>query len=344
MTLSTKLRLAPGDVVADRYTIRERIGRGGSGVVYRAHDAAGGQDVALKTPLPVIARQEKPRQRFFREMRLAARLAHVHTVALFDVGLTSGGLPWFTMELVDGRRIRDVLRTDKALEPNRAVNIAIQVLGSLGEAHTMGIVHRDLKPENIFLCDRDFVKVADFGLAVCMAEAESVTLLGEAVGTLPYMAPEYLLDGEVSPAMDLHTVGLVLYEMILGESPFARMGLREIQHAKRCEVPLSRDTLRALGPAAPIVARSLNSDPARRYATAAMMASHLGEVLGTVEVPRTPEAWRNPSMQVRASAEPTKPVRRRSADRTRPGKRSEVFPVEVASRPLHKVPASPPSR
>jgi eukaryotic-like serine/threonine-protein kinase len=336
--------LRPGDVVAGRYTIRERVGRGGAGVVYRAFDEEEGFDVALKTPLPVIARQEKPRKRFSREMRLAARLSHENTVKLFDVGITSGHLPWFTMELVRGRRIRDVMRTDKSMTPQRAIRIAIQILGSLGEAHEIGIVHRDLKPENVFLSDTDFVKVADFGLAVCMADAESVTLLGEAVGTLPYMAPEYLIEGEVGPRMDLHTVGLLLYEMILGSSPFAKMSLREIQLAKQYELPLSRELLHDLGPAAPIVARAVQCDPARRYATAQAMAGHLGEVIGTMELPSAPSAWRNPSMMVKESVAPTRSARRRSADDTRPGGRhSDIFPVEVTPA-LKKIPASPPSR
>ncbi len=327
----------PGDTVGDRYTIRERIGRGGAGVVYRVHDSQTDSGVALKTPLPVIVQQEKPRQRFSREMRLAARLSHPHTVKLFDVGITPGGLPWFTMELIKGRRIRDTMRIDNCMAPPRAINIAIQILQSLGEAHAMGIVHRDLKPENVFLTDGDFVKVADFGLAVCMADAESVTMLGEAVGTLPYMAPEYLIDGEVGPRMDLHTVGLLLYEMILGQSPFAKMGLREIQSAKQREVPLSRELLHQLGPAAPIVARSIQNDPDRRYANAEDMASHLQEVLGTMEVPRAPSAWKNPSMMVKEAAGVPRARRRPKAEHTQPGRRSDVFPVEVVASPSKSV-------
>lgn len=338
----SKLKLRAGDVVADRYTIRERIGRGGAGVVYRVHDAETGLDVALKTPLPVIARQEKPRQRFSREMRLVARLKHEHTTSLFDVGLTGGGLPWFTMELVNGRRLRDVLRQG-ALGPQRAIRAGIQILGSLEEAHGYGIVHRDLKPENVFLCDGDFVKVADFGLAVCMVEAENVTLMGEAVGTLPYMAPEYLFDGEVSPQMDLYTVGLLIYEMILGESPFARMNVHKIQQAKQREVPLTREILGTLGPAAPIVARAVQNDPGRRYDDAASMASHLGEVLGTQEVPRAPSSWQNPALIRQTGGDVTHPPRRHTTDQTVPMQRSEVFPVEVTPSRLHKVPSPPPS-
>jgi len=209
-----------------RFTIRELIGAGGMGAVYRAYQHSTDRDVALKLLKPEAAGDEQAIKRFFREARAASRLANPHTITVFDFGQTGDGLLFIAMELLKGRSLGAVLK-DMAgpMDPVRAVGVVDQVLDSLEEAHGEGILHRDLKPDNIHLLDSrgkaDFVKVLDFGIAKLQgAEVTSLTATGMAFGTPTYMSPEQAQAWSVDRRSDLYSVGVILFEMVAGRPPF----------------------------------------------------------------------------------------------------------------------------
>lgn len=209
-----------------RFTIRELIGTGGMGAVYRAHQHSTDRDVALKLLKPEAAGDEQAIKRFFREARAATRLTNPHTITVFDFGQTGDGLLFIAMELLKGRSLGAVLK-DLAgpMDPVRAVGIVDQVLDSLEEAHAEGILHRDLKPDNIHLLDGrgsgEFVKVLDFGIAKLQGpEVTSLTATGMAFGTPTYMSPEQAQAWSVDQRSDLYSVGVILFEMVAGRPPF----------------------------------------------------------------------------------------------------------------------------
>jgi serine/threonine protein kinase len=218
-----------GEVLADRYELTSILGRGATGVVYRARQTAIARDVAIKIVRTSIERGDDAIERFEREARIIARLRHPNTIRLFDTGCTPNGEPFLVTELLSGRSLRAAL-AGGTLGPERIVSILDQVAGSLVEAHAAGIVHRDIKPENIFLDqigDEDFVKVLDFGIARD-ATLCRVTQAGIILGTPAYIAPENIADvDEADPRGDIYGLGVLLYEMLSGAPPFEGATLME---------------------------------------------------------------------------------------------------------------------
>lgn len=203
-----------GAYLAD-YEIVELIGRGGMGSVYRVRDREGGE-CALK----VLAIDDlREAERFEREALVVQSLEHEHIVGVYASGRAQGFL-YMAMELVDGVSLREVLRREKKLEMSRAVDLAAQVAAALSCAHAHGVVHRDIKAENIILRADGAVKVLDFGVASLQGTA-ALTRANEIVGTVEYMAPEQILGEPVGPATDLYALGVLLYEILVGELPFA---------------------------------------------------------------------------------------------------------------------------
>ncbi|KOG32154.1 Stk1 family PASTA domain-containing Ser/Thr kinase [Streptomyces resistomycificus] len=206
-----------GHVLDGRYRVDARIAVGGMATVYRAVDTRLDRVLALKVMHPSLAADGSFVERFIREAKSVARLAHPNVVQVFDQG-TDGSYVYLAMEYVAGCTLRDVLRERGALQPRAALDILEPVLAALGAAHRAGFVHRDMKPENVLIGDDGRVKVADFGLVRSVDTVTSTT--GAVLGTVSYLAPEQIEQpGAADPRVDVYACGVVLYEMLTGEKP-----------------------------------------------------------------------------------------------------------------------------
>ncbi|MFJ4643692.1 protein kinase [Streptomyces bobili] len=287
-----------GRTVGGRYRLLERIGSGGMGTVWRARDLLMERDVAVKEPrLPGDPQDEFHRRaahRLYREVRAAARVDHPSAVSIHDVVVEEGeglpdGVPWIVMELVRGESLHEVLRRGP-LDPAEAARIGLAVLGALRAAHAVGIVHRDVKPANVLLGPHGRVALTDFGIAHIQGE-ESLTVSGEFVGSLEFIAPERMSGRGAGPASDLWSLGVLLYAAVEGWSPFRRTTVESTLAAiLAADLPEPKQA----GPLAPLLVRLLARDPDERPAPA--------EVAEALEA-ATLTGWPAPS----ATAEPTEP-------------------------------------
>ncbi|MFE0253145.1 Stk1 family PASTA domain-containing Ser/Thr kinase [Streptomyces sp. NPDC059010] len=206
-----------GQVLDGRYRVDARIAVGGMATVYRALDTRLDRVLALKVMHPALAVDGVFVERFIREAKSVARLAHPNVVQVFDQG-TDGSYVYLAMEYVAGCTLRDVLRDRGALQPRAALDILEPVLAALGAAHRAGFVHRDMKPENVLIGDDGRVKVADFGLVRSVDTVTSTT--GAVLGTVSYLAPEQIEQpGAADARVDVYACGVVLYEMLTGDKP-----------------------------------------------------------------------------------------------------------------------------
>jgi serine/threonine-protein kinase len=210
----------------DRYELVERIGDGGMGVVYKAWDTDHSQDVALKLLHAELTCVPQVVERFFREARATLELDSEHIVRATDFGRTNNNDCYLVMELLDGPSLRSVIKEEKQLAVPRALHIAIQTADALRAAHEQGVVHRDLKPGNIQLVqhdgDVDYVKVLDFGIAkIAEGGGPALTRTGMILGSPAYMSPEQAAGKRIDHRADIYALGIVLYEMLVGSSPFA---------------------------------------------------------------------------------------------------------------------------
>lgn len=206
-----------GQVLDGRYRVEARIAVGGMATVYRAVDTRLDRVLALKVMHPGLAADGTFVERFIREAKSVARLAHPNVVQVFDQG-TDGSYVYLAMEYIAGCTLRDVLRDRGALQPRAALDILEPVLAALGAAHRAGFVHRDMKPENVLIGDDGRVKVADFGLVRSVDSVTSTT--GAVLGTVSYLAPEQIEQpGAADARVDVYACGVVLYEMLTGDKP-----------------------------------------------------------------------------------------------------------------------------
>jgi eukaryotic-like serine/threonine-protein kinase len=201
-----------------RYHMVERIAAGGMGEVFRAHDAVLAREVAIKVLHRSLAGDPAFVDRFRREARAAAGLAHPNIVAVYDWGAVDG-VYYMVMEYVRGPSVRHLLNEQGRMEPAQAAEILRQTLLALGHAHHEGFVHRDMKPENLLVTREGVVKVADFGLARAYADGR-VTQAGAVTGTVQYLAPEQIRGEPADPRSDLYSLGIVAYELLTGKLPF----------------------------------------------------------------------------------------------------------------------------
>jgi serine/threonine protein kinase len=222
--LPTAANMNVGDVVAGKFRVQRILGVGGFGAVYEAEHTGGLGRVALKMLSPTD-HEEGDIRRFYREAQVTAALRHPNTVRVFDVGQHETGALYLAMELVHGHSLEEELRARKdvneAMSEAETLEIGIDALRSLSEAHGRGLVHRDLKPANLMLTDVDgerVVKVLDFGIA--LVKGSSLTGSGHALGTPAYMSPEQCSGGEVDGRSDLYALGVVLYRCVTGQPPF----------------------------------------------------------------------------------------------------------------------------
>jgi eukaryotic-like serine/threonine-protein kinase len=232
--------------------------------------------VAVKVLNQRFVEDEAARERFRREARAAGRLRHQNAVAVTDFGQTADGLVYIVMELLEGCSLRDVLATDAPLDIARAVSLMLQISAAVAAAHEAGIIHRDLKPGNVFIMQRrnspPVVKVLDFGIAKLATEAaedaelRTLTQTGVMIGTPRYMSPEQCDGAKLTPAADVYSLGIMLYEMLTGTTPFTGTSplAVAVQHSSKPPTPP-----RELRPALPVplealVLRALAKDPAER--------------------------------------------------------------------------------
>jgi serine/threonine-protein kinase len=214
-----------GTVLDERYSVLDRIGRGGMGVVYKAEQTMLKRVVALKVLRREVVQDENAVKRFLTEAQAIAKLDSHYTVTVYDFGVTRDGQLYYTMELLKGQPLSTVIREQGPLELGRCVTMVSQVCDSLGEAHERGILHRDVKPDNLFVVDRrgeEELRVLDFGIAKLMgaAKGDTMTAAGMIVGTPQYLSPEQAMGNPLVAASDLYSLAVVLYEMIVGMPPF----------------------------------------------------------------------------------------------------------------------------
>ena len=267
------------------YRVDAELGRGGMGVVYRAHDARLGRPVALKLLPPGAAADAASRERLLREARTVAALDHPHLAAVYDVGEADDGRLFVAMAFYDGETLEARLARGP-LPPDEAAEIAAQVAAGLGAAHRAGVVHRDVKPANVMLVagGAPSVRVLDFGIA--RTEDPGLTAPDQSVGTALYMSPEQLRGGPVDARADVWGLGVVLYEMLAGHRPFGGAYAAAIGYAVLHEdpPPLAGELPDRL-PA--VVSRCLAKDPADRYGSMEALAEALrGEPAPQAPAPR----------------------------------------------------------
>ena len=281
-----------GQTFDDKYYLEERLGEGGMGSVYRARHLSMDRAVALKVLQPRFVENEAARARFQLEALAAVRLHHANAVSVTDFGQTSDGYVYLVMELLEGRTLREILMKEAPLETARATSIMLQASAPVAAAHEAGIFHRDLKPSNILVTQSAdapaVVKVLDFGIAKLAAgtfddeDASAVTLPGTPVGTPRYMAPEQYEGRELTPAADVYSLGVILYEMLTGMAPFTGATLVEIAQKHASELPRSpREVVAAIPQDVErTVLHALEKQPEARPANAAAFRS---ELLDTAE-------------------------------------------------------------
>ncbi len=281
-----------GHTLDDKYRLDEQLGIGGMGTVYRARHLLIDRPVAVKVLNQRFVEDEAARTRFRREARAAGRLQHTNAVTVTDFGESQDGYVYLVMELLEGRTLRDVLAKEAPLDAARSVSIMMQISAAVAAAHEAGIIHRDLKPANIFIVQRAevpaVVKVLDFGIAKLAAETldedepMTLTLIGAMIGTPRYMSPEQCDGAELTPAADVYSLGVILYEMLTGTVPFSGSTPLAIAMKHTGETPRSPREFVSTIPAAleQVVLHTLEKQPQDRPANAAEFRK---ELLATAE-------------------------------------------------------------
>jgi eukaryotic-like serine/threonine-protein kinase len=263
------------ETIGGRYRLGDRLGAGGMGEVFVAHDLRLDREVALKLLRADLAQQEGMRERVVAEARLAARLTHPHVVGVLDTG-EQDGRPFVVMERLSGRTLRDEL-ADGRMPPERVRDVGLQVLRALAAAHELGIVHRDVKPGNILDAGVGTWKVADFGIAKWVHAEETLTGTGELLGSPSYLAPERIDGQQAGPASDLYAVGVLLYEALTGRKPFEGddpFALAAAIREGRYEPPTAIEA--GVDPQiTAVIERAMRRDPGERYESAEAMAAAL---------------------------------------------------------------------
>jgi serine/threonine-protein kinase len=288
-----------GCVLDGRYRIAGRIARGGMSTVYSAVDLRLDRRVAVKVMSGALSADPSFTDRFAREARSAARMAHLNAVSVYDHGMEeapSGPVVYLVMELVTGRTLRDLLLERGRLTPAEAVSLMEPVLAALAVAHRAGLVHRDIKPENILLSDDGVVKVADFGLARAAETKVNATQTGLMMGTVAYCSPEQVSRAATDQRSDVYSAGVVLFELLTGRPPFVGDSAMAVayQHV-HSRVPAPSSCVPTLPkPLDDLVGRATANEPAGRPANAAEFLTELHRVRATLRLPVMPVPRRPP--------------------------------------------------
>ncbi len=283
------------------YSIQALLGEGGMAQVYKAYHLRLRREVAIKVIYPQSANRADFQARFEREAQLIARLQHRNIVTVYDSG-ESGGLSYLVMQYVSGGTLRDLQKNHTSLEPRRSALYALQVARALHHAHIHGIVHRDVKPQNILISAQNPLEVllSDFGLAKIFEHTptifsyipetgddnDALSRIGEIVGTPRYMAPEQCLGQPVDARTDIYALGVVLFEMLTGQTPFQGPTMQALmyQHVREPAPPVRSINPQVPEPLAAIAERALAKEPAQRYQS----AREMGLALETFLTPPAP--------------------------------------------------------
>jgi eukaryotic-like serine/threonine-protein kinase len=258
--------------IAERYRLESKLGSGGMGAVWKAHDELLDRTVAVKILHEGLAEDANFAERFRREARNAASLGHPNVVTVYDTG--EEAVPFIVMEFVDGESLHRLLSRQGPLPVEDTARIARSVLAALDHAHSRSLVHRDMKPANIlFDSSSGAVKVVDFGIAKGLEDTSGLTRTSGLIGTAAYLSPEQVSGHDATPRSDLYAVGCLLYCCLTGEPPFTgstpvAIAMRHLNdpvpslRARRPDVPQELEA---------VVMRALEKDPARRFSSAAEM-------------------------------------------------------------------------
>ena len=278
-----------GEVVAERYHIKKKLGEGGMGQVYLAEHVKMGRRCAIKIMSPGSMNDADAISRFNREAANASRINHPHVCAIYDFGETQDGLIYLAMEFIEGQSLTGIIEEHGTLPLPRAAEMIQQAADALQAAHDLGIVHRDLKPDNIMVTTtrgKDTIKVVDFGIAKAAGGGESnqkVTKTGFVVGTPEYMSPEQLAGDAVDGRSDVYSLGLVFYRMITGTTPFPADSQQETMIKRLTDDPIPLATVRPDLKFPPelqrVLDRVLARNPAMRYPSSADFGRDLRNVV-----------------------------------------------------------------
>ena len=263
-------------MIADRYELEELVGSGGMSTVYRAHDQQLERNVALKILHARYVDDAEYVERFRREARAVAQLSHPNIVTVIDRG-EDDGRQYIVFELIDGENLKELVKRTGPLPVRRAVELALAVADGLAFAHEHGLVHRDVKPQNVLLSGDGEAKVTDFGIARSLDVEHGVTQTGTVLGTSNYLSPEQASGKPVTPATDVYSLGVVLYELLTGEVPFpgenfVAVAMRHVNEPPPRLLERRPDVSPRLAAA---VERALAKDPARRFPSMRRFAAEL---------------------------------------------------------------------
>jgi serine/threonine-protein kinase len=281
-------------VLGERYEIGGVLGRGGMAEVHRGRDLRLGREVAVKVLREDLARDPSAQVRFRREAQAAASLNHPAIVAVYDTGedrTATGATPYIVMEYVEGETLRDVLRREGRLSPERAMSLAADICAALDFSHRNGIVHRDVKPGNVMITPQGTVKVMDFGIARAVSDsAATMTSTAAVIGTAQYLSPEQARGEGVDARSDVYSAGCLLYELVTGTPPFTGDSPVAVAYQHVREDPR---TPSSLNPEIPpeldaILLKAMSKNPANRYQSAAGMRADLLRAIAGQRVEATP--------------------------------------------------------
>jgi serine/threonine protein kinase len=309
----------PGDLIADRYELEELVGSGGMSTVFRARDLQLDRRVAIKILHEHYAADPEYLERFRREARAVARLTHPNIVTVIDRG-DDDGRQYIVFEHVDGENLKELVLRAGRLPVRRALELALATADGLAFAHQHGLVHRDVKPQNVLLNGEGEVKVTDFGIARSLHVEHGVTQTGTVLGTGEYLAPEQASGKPVSPATDVYSLGVVLWELLAGEVPFVgenfvAVALRHVNE----EPPSLRERRPDVTPRLEAaVDRALAKDPALRFSSMAAFAQELRACLAEAEGDAPPPESDLAHTLVTRPAPGRAQARRRQRSRRRP--------------------------
>jgi serine/threonine protein kinase/tetratricopeptide (TPR) repeat protein len=267
--------LQPGDVLAGRYEILQMLGEGGMGSVYKAMDRELDRPVALKLIRPELAANPSILARFKQELLLAHQVTHRNVIRIYDLG-DADGVKFISMEFVEGKDLRGLMEEKKTFSPEEAVQITEQICRALEATHNVGVIHRDLKPQNIMRDGTGRILLMDFGLARNI-QGDGMTQSGALVGTMEYMSPEQALAKELDQRSDLFTLGLILYELLTGKTPYSAESVVAslIKRTQERAIPVSDHDGTIPQPLSNIVSKCLERDPKLRYQNAAELLHDL---------------------------------------------------------------------